>query len=76
VPPHPSASSDELSKLCFVKEFVDSAFSNEFCTEERFKDKLREEEQQNLSSLNVGNIHDTGEGSNLHAEQLEFFLLH
>ena len=49
VPPPPSASSDALPKMRFVKEFVDSTFSYKFFKEERSKAKLREEEQQRLN---------------------------
>ena len=49
VPPPPSVSSDELPKMRFVKEFVDSAFVYKFFTDERSKAKLREAKRQNLN---------------------------
>jgi hypothetical protein len=49
VPP-PSASNDELPKMRFVKEYVDSALTYKFYTEERSKAKLREEAQLKLNS--------------------------
>jgi hypothetical protein len=59
VPPHPSASSDELPKMRFVMEFVDSAF---FYAEERSKAKLREEEQQKIEFIKGGEYRRHGRG--------------